>query len=143
MPRGPLPSALDRFLREARPAVVATLRPDGTPTTAPVWYDWADGKLLLSMDAEGPRASNLRSDPRVALTVLGSSWYDHVSVRGRVVELRDDPEFADLDRLSYRYSDAPYPDRGFLALTALVEEPTGIPGATRVPALGPNKLRTF
>jgi PPOX class probable F420-dependent enzyme len=121
MPAAPLPPELERFVSAPRPAVVATVRPDGTPVTTAVWYGLEDRRLLLSMGAGSPRAHNLRNDPRVALTILGDSWYDHVSILGRVSELRDDPELVDLDRLSVRYGGEPYPERDIRCVSAIVE----------------------
>src|SRR5215207_6572336 len=121
MPRAPLPSELQDFVREPRPAIVATLRPDGSPTTTATWYGWEEGRILLSMDEDSPRVRNVHNDPRISLTILGKSWYHHVSLSGRVVELRDDPELEDLDRLAYRYWRRPYHKRGFRCVSALVE----------------------
>jgi hypothetical protein len=73
------------------------------------------------MDRDGPRARNLVRDPRVSLTVLGDDWYDHVSLRGRVVEMRPDPDWVDIDQISHHYRGVPYPrDAGFNGLTAVV-----------------------
>lgn len=121
MPEAPLPSELDRWAREARPAVVSTLRGDGAPVTTATWYDWEGERVLLSMDVDGARARRVSRDPRVALTILGSSWYDHVSITGLVVELRDDAGLADLDRLAQRYWGKAYPKRELRCVTALVE----------------------
>jgi PPOX class probable F420-dependent enzyme len=121
MPKAPLPPELERFVRAPRPAVVATVRPDGSPATTASWYDWEDGGVLLSIVASSPRARNLRNDPRLSLTILGKSWYHHVSLLGRVIELRDDPELADLDRLSQRYFGKRYPNRELRCLSAVVE----------------------
>lgn len=121
MPRAPLPPELERFLAKPRPAVVSTIRWDGSPVTAASWYDWIDSQILLTMHADGFRVRNLRRDPRVALTVLDDSWYTHLSLLGRVVEIRDDPDFTDLDRLSVRYEGRPYPERDSPSVTALVE----------------------
>ena len=52
------------------------------------------------MDDRRVRLEHVRQDPRVALTVLDESWYQHVSLRGRVVEFKADTDFADIDRLS-------------------------------------------
>ena len=120
MPKAPLPPELGRFVAAPRPAVVGTVRPDGSPVTTGTWYGWEDGRLLLTMDASGPRIRNLRNNPRVALTIFGESWYDHVSLLGAVVELRDDPDLADLDRLSMRYDGTPYPDRDIRCVSVLV-----------------------
>jgi hypothetical protein len=61
------------------------------------------------MDEGRKRLEYLRKDPRVTLTVLDDdNWYTHLSVQGRVVEMRDDAELADADRLARRYLGMPY-----------------------------------
>jgi hypothetical protein len=67
--------------------------------------------VLLSMSDTARRLDHLRRNPSVALTILGENWYQHVSLLGRVVEIREDEGLPDLDRLSMRYEGAPYPDR--------------------------------
>jgi PPOX class probable F420-dependent enzyme len=121
MPTPPLPPEFERFVRAPRPAVVATVRPDGSPATTATWYDWEDGRVLLSIVAGSRRVRNLRNDPRLALTILGKSWYNHVSLLGRVIELRDDLELADLDRLSQRYFGKRYPNRQLRCISAVME----------------------
>ncbi len=121
MPTGPVPERLDAFLRGPQPAVIATLRADGAPVSVATWYLWQGDRYLLSMDRNGPRARNLAHDPRVSMTVLGDDWYEHVSVRGRVVELRPDGDGVDIDAISHHYRGVPYPrSAGFDALTAVV-----------------------
>jgi PPOX class probable F420-dependent enzyme len=121
VPPAPLPAELERFLDPPRAAVVATLRHDGAPVTTATWYQWEDGRILLNMDADGRRIRNLRRDPRVALTVFGDDMNTHLSLLGTVVEIRDDPEFADVDRLSQRYEGRPYAERDWQSITVLVE----------------------
>lgn len=121
MPRGPLPPELERFLAKPRQAIVATLTKDGSPVSTATWYEWADGRIVLTMDADGHRIRNLRRDPRVALTVLGDVWYNHLSVLGRMIEEHPDSDFAVIDRLSQRYTGEPYPERGFQCLYVLAE----------------------
>ena len=105
-----MPPEVEDFLRRPNPAVVATLRPDGSPHTAPTWYDWEDGRVLLNMEDTRLRLGFMRRDPRVALTVLGGDdgWYAHVSLLGRVVELYDDDDLRDIDRLAQRYTGQPF-----------------------------------
>ena len=121
MPRGPLPPELVEFLKKPHAAVIATVRSDGAPYTAATWYDWDNGRLLVNMDFERLRLSHMRRDPRVAVTVLDiEDWYHAVTVLGRVVEIRDDEAFADIDRLSLRYRGAPYWNRDRKRITALI-----------------------
>jgi PPOX class probable F420-dependent enzyme len=122
VPRSPVPPSVSEFLARANPAVVATLRPDGSPHTAATWYDWDDERVLLNMDETRLRLSYLRRDPRVALTVLDvESWYRHVSLIGRVVSLEDDVDLTDIDRLARRYTGNPYRNREGRRVSAWVE----------------------
>lgn len=108
----PIPPDVEAFLREPNPAVVGTLRADGSPHTVATWYDWEDGLVLLNMDGTRKRLEHLRRDSRVSLTVLGKdNWYEHVSLSGVVERLVDDPGLADIDRLALRYTGKPYRNR--------------------------------
>ncbi len=121
MPPPPVTAELEVFLREPNPAVVATLRQDGSPHTVATWYDWVDGLILLNMDATRARLGHLRQDPRVSLTVLDrESWYSHVSLGGVVERLVEDTELADIDRLALRYTGNPFRNRAGKRVSAWV-----------------------
>jgi PPOX class probable F420-dependent enzyme len=112
VPPLPLPSELDEFLRRPNPAVVASLRPDGSPHTVATWYLWDGERVLLNMDESRLRLRFLRRDPRLGLTVLGEgSWYRHVSLLGEVAELVEDVDLADIDRLARHYTGEAFQDR--------------------------------
>jgi PPOX class probable F420-dependent enzyme len=122
MPRVPVPPEVDGFLRRPNPAVVATLRPDGSPHTVATWYDWEDGRVLLNMDESRLRLGYMRRDPRVALTVFADeSWYRHVSLLGQVVSIRDDERLEDIDRLALRYTGLPFRTRDRRRVSAWME----------------------
>ncbi|MFD5493965.1 PPOX class F420-dependent oxidoreductase [Streptomyces sp. NPDC001812] len=122
MSKPPLPSEADDLLRRPNPCVMATLRSDGTPVSTPTWYVWEDGRALISLDEGRVRLKHLRRDPRVTLTVLDEeNWYTHVTLIGRVVELKDDEGLADIDRLSRHYTGNPYPDRVRARVSAWIE----------------------
>ena len=122
MPRVPVPPEIDEFLAKPNPAVVGTVRPDGSPHTAATWYDWEDGRVLLNMEDTRKRLDYLRRDPRVALTVLSEeSWYHHVSLLGRVVSIEEDADMSDIDRLSLRYTGKPYRKRDRPRFSAWME----------------------
>lgn len=112
MPRPPLPAELITLLEKPNPAVMATVRPDGSPVSVATWYLWDGGRVLLNLDAGRKRLEHIRANPRISLTVLdGDSWYRHVSLRGSVT-LQPDPDLSDIDRLAHHYIQRPYPDRG-------------------------------
>jgi PPOX class probable F420-dependent enzyme len=122
MPSAPLPPELLVFLASPRPAVVGTVRSDGTPVTTACWYGLEpDERVLLTMDRDSFRLRHLRANPHIALTVLGSDWYNQLSLLGRAVEFREDKDLADIDRLSEHYLGEPYEDRAYDGMTVLVE----------------------
>ncbi|WP_375399206.1 PPOX class F420-dependent oxidoreductase [uncultured Amnibacterium sp.] len=105
------PAVLD-LLRRPNPAVVATIRTDGAPVSAAVWYLWEEPVVLLTMGASSPRRRQLERDPRLTLTVLDdSSWYRQVTLHGEAQEVGDDPDLTVIDRLSQHYVGKPYDDR--------------------------------
>jgi PPOX class probable F420-dependent enzyme len=105
MPKPPLPPEAEEFLRLPNPAVIATVRADGSPHSAATWYDWDGERLLVNMERTRKRLDHMRGDPRVALTVLGTNtWYRQLTLLGRAVEIVDDPDLEDIDRLSRRYT---------------------------------------
>jgi PPOX class probable F420-dependent enzyme len=116
------PPEIDELLRRPNPAVVATLRPDGSPHTVATWYLWDGDRVLLNMDESRARLGFLRRDPRVSLTVLDAeSWYRQVTLLGRAAELVDDDELTDIDRLSRHYGGEPFHDRESRRVSAWVE----------------------
>lgn len=122
MPRLPFPPEVDEFLRRPNPAVVASLRPDGSPHTVATWYLWDGSRILLNMDVSRLRLKFIRREPRVALTVLDEgSWYRHVSLLGCVENLREDEGLADIDRLARHYTGEPFSNRESRRFSAWVE----------------------
>ncbi|HUZ84193.1 MAG TPA: pyridoxamine 5'-phosphate oxidase family protein [Gaiellales bacterium] len=120
MPAAPLPSELERFLSAPRAAVVAVAGAAGHPVSAATWYLYAEGRVLLSMVRDGLRHRHLVADPRVSLTVLADDWYSHVTVLGRLAELRDDADLVEIDRISRHYRGVAYHDRSSALVTAVV-----------------------
>jgi PPOX class probable F420-dependent enzyme len=122
MPAPPLPPQIDELLRRANPAVVATVRPDGSPHSVATWYLWDGQRILLNMDESRARLGFLRHEPRVSLTVLDAeSWYSQVNLDGRVAELIDDERLEDIDRLALHYTGRPFRDREHRRISAWVE----------------------
>ncbi|HTU30459.1 MAG TPA: pyridoxamine 5'-phosphate oxidase family protein [Solirubrobacteraceae bacterium] len=123
MPTGPLPENIQRFLVAPRPSVVGWVRRDGGAATAPVWFRFVDGAIELSMEADGPRAHQLRREPRLSLSVLGDSWYSQVTLHCRAHMFVADTEFEVLDALSVHYTGEPYSDHTTrcITVTAAVE----------------------
>ena len=122
VPELPFPEPVRELLRQPSPAVVTTVRSDGQPVSVATWYLLEDDdRVLVNMDHTRVRLQHLRRDPRVTLTALDeSSWYTHVSLIGRVVEMADDDGLVGIDRLSHHYR-WPYPDRESPRVSAWIE----------------------
>jgi hypothetical protein len=67
----------------------------------------------------------MRRDPRVALSIIDlANPYEQVLIRGRVVEIRADPDLAGLDALSHKYLGRPFPRRDWPSRALYVIEPS-------------------
>jgi PPOX class probable F420-dependent enzyme len=77
-----------------RTGKLATVRADGRPHVAPVWYvvDDDDGSLVFTTGESTVKGRNLRRDPRAALCVDDDRPpFSFVVVEG-VAEIDDDPD---------------------------------------------------
>ena len=58
------------FLRDrARTAVLCTVRADGRPHAAPVWFDLDGDAFVITTGEDTVKGRNMRRDPRVALCI--------------------------------------------------------------------------
>lgn len=122
MPSSQLTDDVRTMLSKPNPAVISTIRSDGQPVSAATWYLLRDDRVMVNMDVGRKRLGHMRRDPRVSLTVLDeSSWYTHVTLIGRVVEIYDDEGLADADSLAAHYRGEQYPQRDRPRVSALIE----------------------
>ncbi len=121
MAKPPIPDNLVEMLKRSNPAVMGTVRTDGTPVTVATWYLWDDGRILVNMDAGRKRLEYIRANPRFSLTVLdGDTWYRHVSMQGSAT-LEPDDRLADIDRIAQHYTGKPYANRRRPRISAWLE----------------------
>jgi len=79
------PSEVKNFLLlNARTGKLATVRQDGRPHVAPVWFDLDGDTVVFTTWHETVKAANLRRDPRVAICVDDQTPpYAFVIIEGR------------------------------------------------------------
>lgn len=112
MARPAVPPQIEAILKKVNPAVLASVRPNGTPHTCACWYLWDKDRVMLTFDKTRKRLEFIRRNPAVSLCVLDhEDWFRNVALFGRVVELDDDKDLGGADRMAYRYIGKPYPDR--------------------------------
>lgn len=112
MPSDQLPDSYRDLLERPTFAHLATVRPDGSPQTNVMWFDW-DGEVLRMTHTKGrQKFANLSHEPRVALSIADpDDQYRFLEIRGRVVNIEDDDETASFyQHLQRRYSNV-YPIR--------------------------------
>ena len=82
------------LLDRARTATLATVRADGRPHAAPVWFD-LDGHTLVFMTGENTvKGRNVRRDPRVTLCIDDESPpFAFVVIEGQAEIAAADPDF--------------------------------------------------
>lgn len=119
----PLSAEIKQLLDRPNFAHLATLMPDGSPQSVPVWVG-RDGDRILVCTGEGSlKARNTRRDPRVALSVVDfHNPYEEAQLRGRVVERRPDPTLELMDPIARKYTGKPFPFRDPAGRIALVIE---------------------
>jgi len=121
-----LAPALDPDLRpvlDATPiAHVATLLPDGSPHSVPVWIGTHGDHVVVLTGPTSQKARNLRRDPRIAIS-LTAPGQPHVPIvlRGSVVRWLDGDEgWSVVDAIAHKYLGTSY-GREQERVVALVE----------------------
>ncbi len=106
-------------------AHLATLMPDGSPQSVPVWVGREGDSIVICTGEGSLKAKNTRRDPRVAVSIVDfKNPYEEVQIRGLIVERRPDPDLKTMDPISHKYTGKPFPIRkpeGRVALIIAVE----------------------
>lgn len=108
-----------------RPNVVhvATLLPDGSPHSVPVWARMEGERVAFFTQPSSRKARNLAADPRVAMSVTDrENPYRMGQARGRVAQtLEGDEALEVIDRLAHDYTGKPFPMRSGIVYLVEVE----------------------
>lgn len=123
----PLPDDVRDILRGRAFAHLATVLPDGSPHSVPVWIDVRDDdRLVLFTQTTSRKARNLERDARVALSAVDiDDPYRQCDLRGRVVERIDGEAALDVaDDLARKYTGDPFPWRSPRTVVYVIEART-------------------
>lgn len=90
---------------------VATLMKDGSPQLSPVWANYEDEHIQVNTAEGRIKHKNILRDPRVAVSVVSKdNPLDMTTIRGKVVEIIPDYDYAHADKLTQKYLGRPkYP----------------------------------
>ncbi|WP_291054304.1 PPOX class F420-dependent oxidoreductase [Herbiconiux sp.] len=98
------------YFERAAVAHVATLMPDGSPHSVPVWVGVEGDELAIFMVSGSRKDRNLQRDPRLAISVTRPDEpLDMATVRGVAVRRIDGAEAMPIvDRIAQKYTGGPY-----------------------------------
>jgi PPOX class probable F420-dependent enzyme len=102
-----------QLLDEPNLAHLATVLPDGSPHSVPLWIG-IEGDQLAFLTGPGSRkARNVEHDPRVSVSVIDRAQpFTMAHIRGRVTgRVEGAAAWTIIDRIAVKYTGAPYPQR--------------------------------
>ena len=90
---------------------VATIGPRGEPQTSPVWFGWDGQYVRFSQTKTRQKFKNVGREPRIALSIVDpQNPYRYIEIRGRVVQIDEDPELHFINSMAQKYMGQPvYP----------------------------------
>jgi PPOX class probable F420-dependent enzyme len=81
------------LIDRARTAILATVRADGRPHAAPIWFDLDGDTLIFTTGESTVKGRNMRRDPRVSLCIDEEKPPFHfVLIEGTAELTADDPD---------------------------------------------------
>lgn len=118
-----IPGEIKVLLDKPNFAHLATLMPDGSPQSVPVWVGRDGDRVIVCTGESSLKAKNTLRDARVSLSVInGNNPYEEAQLRGRVVERRPDPQLMIMDPISIKYTGKSFPFRNPDGRIALIIE---------------------
>ena len=119
----PLSDEIRTLLDGPNFAHLATLMPDGSPQSVPVWVGRENDRVLICTGESSLKGKNTKRDPRVSLSIVDfHDPYKEAQLRGRVVERRPDADLQHVDLVSLKYTGKPFPFRSPEGRVVLVIE---------------------
>ena len=90
-----LPESHADLLERPTFAHLATVRPDGSPQSSVMWFDWDGSVLRMTHTKTRQKFKNLQQQPHVAISIADpDDQYRFLEVRGVVESIVDDDESA-------------------------------------------------
>ncbi len=85
-------------------AHIATLMPDGTPQSTPVWIDYKNGKVLVNSAKGRVKVRNMKEGSPVAISITDpDNPYRYVQIRGKVTRVTEEGAAKHIDAMAKKY----------------------------------------
>ena len=100
-----LPDSHKDLLERPLFAHLATVRPDGTPQSSVMWFEWDGSRLHFTHTKTRQKFKNLEHEPHVAVSIADpDDQYRFLEVRGVLESIEDDDATASFYKaLQHRY----------------------------------------
>ena len=103
---------VQKILQSKAFAHLATISPDGSPQSSPMWFLWDGEYIKFTHTTNRKKYRNIQRDPRVAVSIIdGDDPYTYAEFRGVVERIEEDPGGAFYDTLAKHYG-VPWGYRG-------------------------------
>ena len=95
---------VQKILQSKQFAHIATIRPDGSPQSSPMWFVLDGAYLKFTHATNRQKYRNIRRDPRIAVSITDvDDPYTYAEFRGVVERIEEDPSGAFYETLAKRY----------------------------------------
>jgi PPOX class probable F420-dependent enzyme len=126
----PVPPALLPLLERPLFGSLGTIRPDDTVQVNPMWFEYDGEHVRFTHTSKRGKFRNLQRNPSMSLLVIDDeNPMSYLEVRGKLVDVIEDPEGEFYTRLGRRYGDPdaqPPPDKADrVVLVMSVEKANG------------------
>ena len=122
-PVAEIPPLVADLIGERNFAHLATIEPDGGPSSRPIWVNVEEDRVIFVTQLGSRKSDDIERDPRVALSIAHrEDPYRQADLRGRVVERIDgDAALVLADRIARKYTGEPFPIRGEATVIYAIE----------------------
>lgn len=102
-----IPTHLEYLLDEPIFGTLGTIRPDNTVQVNPMWFERFGDTIRFTHTSKRGKFRNLQHNPSMGLAIIDpANPQVYVELRGRLIEVLDDPTGAFYVRLGQRYGNA-------------------------------------
>ncbi|WP_165554143.1 PPOX class F420-dependent oxidoreductase [Kribbella capetownensis] len=100
-----IPGGFEELLSSTTVAFVGTIGKRGEPQVTPLWFLWDGERVRISLVEGRQKLRNLQRDPRISVVIVDPARPTYyLELRGRIDELRPDPELALEQAIARKYT---------------------------------------
>lgn len=100
----PIPESHADILDSKALANLGTVNEDGSPQVTPLWFNHADGYILINSAKGRKKDRNMRARNDVGLSIVDpNNAYRYLGIQGKVVDVTEEGGYDHINELSHKY----------------------------------------